>query len=246
MHKIAILAHPNVALFELACAVELFALPRPEFTEWYASSVVSFQHEPIQTDGSMSISVGQITSLSPFDTVILPSWPSSKTDIPKKLRTELNKHHKQGGRILAFCSGAFLLAEIGLLKNREATTHWKYASTFKQRYPEISYLENVLYSFDGQVGCSAGSSAAIDLGIELIRHDFGYEAANSVARRLVMSPHRQGGQSQFVETPVMKTNNQFAVALEWAMKNLNTTITVDQLASRANMFCIRLRNGFNL
>lgn len=235
MHKIAILAHPDVALFELACAVELFALPRPEFDNWYEAHVVAFENTPITTDGGMHIRVQQISSLAAYDTVIVPSWSSSNPSVPAKLMRELHQHYARQGRILSFCSGAFLLAEMGLLAGRETTTHWKYADTFKQRYPELNYIENVLYTFDGQIGCSAGSSAAIDLGIELIRHDFGYEAANSVARRLVMSPHRQGGQSQFVETPVIKTNDQFATALDWAVKNLNKSISVDELAAEANM-----------
>jgi len=235
MPKIAILAHPNVALFELACAVELFALPRPEFDEWYTTQVLTLNDSTIKTTGNITLTVKQTPSLSDFDTVIIPSWSTTNLQIPENIKHELINHFENKGRVLSFCSGAFLMAELGMLENRDATTHWRYADKFKKRYPSISYIENVLYTFDGQIGCSAGSSAAIDLGIELIRHDFGYEAANTVARRLVMSPHRQGGQSQFVKAPVMKSNNQFTSSLEWAIKNLDKAITVDQLAAEANM-----------
>jgi AraC family transcriptional activator FtrA len=136
---------------------------------------------------------------------------------------------------VSFCSGAFLLAELGLLDGRKATTHWRYAEFFKARFPSVHYVDDVLYVYDGKIGCSAGSAAALDLGIEIIRQDFGYKIANQVARRLVLSAHRQGGQSQFVETPVLQSPGQFAKALDWALKHLSEAIDVNNMAERANM-----------
>ena len=128
-----------------------------------------------------------------------------------------------------------MLAEAGLLDGREATTHWRYTNQFKARYPNITFVENVLYIYDGRIGCSAGSAAALDLGLEVVRRDFGHDKANQVARRLVIPPHRSGGQAQYVETPIMPRPNHFASTLDWAVKRLNCKIDIDDLADKANM-----------
>ncbi len=234
-HRIAILAHPSIAFFELGCAIELFALDRPEFGDWYQTEVVTLEEGPIAATGGVSLNLKQVRSLKQYDTLVIPSWSVNSRDIPPRLARQVKTHYSDKKRILTFCSGAFLLAELGLMKNHRAVTHWKYIERFRQQYPEIELVENVLYTFDGQIGCSAGSSAAIDLGIEVIRHDFGYAKANAVARRMVMSPHRVGDQAQFVETPVIKVSNHFQSALDWAIENLNAAINVDDLALRANM-----------
>jgi AraC family transcriptional activator FtrA len=152
--------------------------------------------------------------------------------------------------MVSFCSGAFLLAELGVLEARQATTHWRYAEQFKQRFHNIQFLDDVLYVYDGKIGCSAGSASAIDLGLEIIRQDFGYQIANKVARRLVVSAHRLGGQSQFVETPILAVPNQFSAAIDWASNHLNDDIGVNEMASRANMsrrtFDRKFRSSFNL
>ncbi len=235
MKRVAILAYDHTALFELGCAVELFALPRPEFDNWYRTEVVSFQHGPLTVTGGMQILPQVIATLDEYDMLVVPSWPSSDSEVPGLLKHEIEKLYARGGRLLSFCSGSFLLAEIGLLDGRQATTHWRYAEKFKARYPQVSYVDDVLYVYDGRIGCSAGSAAGIDLGIDVIRSDFGYEIANQVARRLVIAAHRSGGQAQFVETPIIEKPNQFAAALDWAIGNLDKPIDIDQLAQRALM-----------
>jgi AraC family transcriptional regulator, transcriptional activator FtrA len=171
-------------------------------------------------------------------------------DIPPALAAAVRKFHRAGKRILSFCSGSFLLAELGLLEGRRATTHWRYAQAFKERFPDTDYVDDVLYVYDGTIGCSAGSAAGIDLGIEVIRQDYGYKVANEVARRLVMSAHRKGGQSQFVQTPVQQAPNHFAQALDWALKHLASPIDIDSFAKRASMsrrtFDRKFRSTFNL
>lgn len=233
--RVAILSYDHTALFELGCAVELFALPRPEFGNWYRTEVVSFESGPLTVTGGLQILPRVITTLDDYDMIVVPSWPSSDPTVPPLLQRELDKLHSRGGRLLSFCSGSFLLAEAGLLDGRQATTHWRYAENFKTRYPQVSYVDDVLYVYDGRIGCSAGSAAGIDLGIEVIRGDFGYEIANQVARRLVIAAHRSGGQAQFVETPIIEKPNQFAAALDWALANLDKPIDIDQLAERARM-----------
>jgi len=248
--RVAVLIRDNGAFFELGCALELFGLPRPEFDPWYCCEVVSFSPGPLTMLGGVQLQVRQVDSLDEFDMLIVPGWPPKGADLSATHREALLRFHASGKRLLSFCSGAFLLAELGVLDARKATTHWRYADVFKQRFPAVRYVDDVLYVYDGVIGCSAGSAAAIDLGIEVIRQDFGFKIANQVARRLVMSAHRKGGQSQFVETPVLERANQFSQALDWALHNLHTTIDIDALAARALMsrrtFDRKFRSTFNL
>ena len=143
--------------------------------------------------------------------------------------------YQQQKRILSFCSGAFLLGKLGFLNGRNATTHWRYAEQFQAMFDQVNYVDNVLYIYDGYLGCSAGSTAGIDLGIEVIRHDFGRHIANKVARRLVMPAHRSGGQSQYVETPVPDANEAFSAALDWALSHLHQSMDINLFAQQANM-----------
>ena len=247
--RVAVLSYSDVALFELASAVELFGLPRPEFKRWYQCDVISFETQPLPTTAGLQLVAKPVDSLEPYDMLVIPSWPT-KSSAPVQLAEQVQQFAAQGKRIISFCSGAFLLAELGLLSGREATTHWRYAEAFKQRFPDVTYRDNVLYLYDGRVGCSAGSAAGIDLGLEIIRQDHGYAVANQVARRLVVSPHRQGGQAQFVETPVLAVPNQFAEAIDWALSHLDQPIDIDALATRARMsrrtFDRKFRGSFDM
>ena len=235
MQKVAILAYDQLAMFEFSCALELFALPRPEYVNWYQTEVVSFDRGPLQATGTLQIVARQVESLEPFDVLIIPGWPTHNKHVKAQLAIEINKFASAGKRLVSFCSGAFLLAQLGLLQNKQATTHWRYAALFKQRFKQVKFVEDVLYTQDTTISCSAGSAAALDLGIEIIRQDFGHVIANQVARRLVISPHRSGGQAQYVETPVAKQQGIFAATLDWAINNIHKTMEVEQLASYANM-----------
>ncbi|WP_317932202.1 helix-turn-helix domain-containing protein [Halioxenophilus sp. WMMB6] len=234
MHKVAILAAEPGALFELGCAVELFALPRPELDPWYQTQVVSFHSEPLTYTGGVAVSAIPITSLAGYHTLVIPSWSVQAPNNPQ-LIAQLRRFAEAGGRLLSFCSGAFLLAQTGLLDGRPATTHWRYAEAFQARFPKVHFQPNVLYTYADNLGCSAGSAAALDLGLAVIRNDFGHKVANQVAKRLVVSPHRRGGQSQFVEAPLPKFDTKFADTLDWAIGHLHEPISVDNLAGRAAM-----------
>lgn len=235
MKRVAILTIDHLALFELGCAVELFALPRPEIENWYETEVITFENMPLQTIANIQISAKKINNLNDYDMLVISSWPSESNNIDGILASEIIKFFNDGKRIISFCSGAFLLAYLGILNGRKASTHWRYADSFQQKFPQIDYLEDVLYVYDGQLGCSAGSAAALDLGIAVIKDDFGYDIANQVARRLVIATHRIGGQSQFVQTPVHKNPDLFANTLDWACQHLNESININQLAEYAHM-----------
>lgn len=235
MRNIAIMTYNNASLFELGCAVELFATPRPEITNWYQTEVISLDQGPHDTSAGLQISSKYVENLDQYDTLVIPSWPTDVKKIKGKLADEIKQFHNQGKCILSFCSGAFLLAAIGILNNRKATTHWRYSTKFKKMFPSIDYVGDVLYVYDGVLGCSAGSAAAIDLGIEVIRQDYGNKIANQVAKRLVMSPHRKGGQSQYVDPTTSHKPNQLADTLEWALNNIQSNFTVETMANTAKM-----------
>lgn len=249
MRNVAILTYSGLSMFELGCAVELFALPRPEFNTWYNTDIVTFENKPLTSTANIKLETKYITDLSGYDMLVIPSWPVEFTATnystinnsiknnsnSMQISSQMQKLIARGGRIISFCSGAFLLAYSGLLNNKKATTHWRYAEKFQQNFPFIQYVDNVLYLYDGTLGCSAGSAAAIDLGLAVIRDDFGHSIANQVARRLVVASHRSGGQAQFVETPMPKKHDLFSSTLDWAIKNLTTPLSIDKLADKANM-----------
>ena len=235
MHSVAILTYDKASFFELGCAVELFALTRPEQKSWYRTEIVSFDSGDLSLLGGVQMHAKRIGSLEAFDILIVPSWPVTNKLPSALLAKEVCAFIDAGKRIFSFCSGAFLLAELGLLVNKKATTHWKYAQLFKQKFPEVQYQEDVLYIYDHYIGTSAGSAAALDLGIEIIRQDFGYQVANQIARQLVLSAHRSGGQSQFVQTPVLNSPGQFSKSLDWAVEHLADNINIDSFAARASM-----------
>ena len=232
--RVAILVDDGLSLFELGCAVELFALPRPEIPNWYQTEVVTFSSNPLNAIGGLLIQPQTVSNLSGYDMLVIPSWPIHR-QVPEAISAALKHFYQNGGEIISFCSGAFLLGEVGLLAGRRGITHWRYADEFKRRFPSTEYVDDVLFLYEGQIGCSAGSSAAIDLGIEVIRSRYGYQIANQVARRLVLAAHRNGGQSQFVETPVHKEASHFSDTLDWAIQHLDQPLEVNQLADRANM-----------
>ncbi len=149
----------------------------------------------------------------------------------------LRRAHDRGARIVSICSGAFALAAAGLLDHRPATTHWRYADLLRQRYPLVLLDPDVLYVTDGQVCTSAGSAAGLDLCLHLVREDHGPSIANAVARRLVIAPHRDGGQAQFIEAPIAPdpTDDRVARSMAWALANLAQPLTVAALARQAHM-----------
>ncbi|NVK55111.1 MAG: helix-turn-helix domain-containing protein [Alteromonadaceae bacterium] len=233
--KVTILVLEKLSLFELACAVELFALPREELSDWYETSIVSLNSRIFDGLCGSQFICEQRDKLPACDLIVIPSFPVSSQHVDENVKREVLAHVNAGGRVISFCSGSFLLAELGLLNKREATTHWKYAEAFQQRFPHINYREDILYTYDGTIGCSAGSAAGIDLGIEVIRQDYGHNIANSVARRLVLPAHRSGGQAQFVEKPLLTTKSMLSSTLDWAVVNLTSNLTIKDIADKANM-----------
>ncbi|MGF6092133.1 transcriptional regulator FtrA [Pseudomonas sp. 18173] len=235
---VAILAYDGLCTFEFGIAVEIFGLPRPEFDfPWYEHCIVAVDQGPMRAMGGIQILAdGGMELLANARTVIIPGWRDRSAAPPAPLIAALRQAHARGGRLLSICSGVFVLAATGLLDGRGATTHWRYASELAERYPGILVDPDVLYVDSGQVITSAGSAAGIDACLHLVARDFGTQVANCVARRLVMSPQRSGGQAQFIPTPVSPTpRSDLSRVMQWARERLHEPLEVRDLASKAAM-----------
>ncbi|MBT2233944.1 helix-turn-helix domain-containing protein [Nonomuraea sp. NEAU-A123] len=237
--SVAVLAFDGMSPFELGCAVEIFGLPRPELgVPWYDLKVCAETSQPLRAVGGFTLQAAHgLDVLAAADTVIVPGVADVRGQVSGELVAALRLAHDRGARMVSICSGAFALAAAGLLDGREATTHWKYAELLQERFPKVSVNASVLYVDDGDVLTSAGSAAGLDLLIHLIRGDHGPNVANAVARRLVIAPHREGGQAQFIQAAVTPVEDDDAVAraMAWAMDHLAQPISVGDLARVAHM-----------
>ncbi len=235
----AVLAFDGMAPFELGCVVEIFGLPRPELgVPWYDLKVCAETSEPMRAVGGFTVRAAHgLDVLASADTVIVPGVPDVRGRVSDELVLALRLAYERGARMVSICSGAFALAAAGLLDGREATTHWKYAELLQRRFPEVRVNPSVLYVDGGDVLTSAGSAAGLDLLVHLVRRDHGPGVANVVARRLVVAPHREGGQAQFIEAAVRPVEDDDAVsrAMEWALGHLAEPITVADLARVAHL-----------
>jgi AraC family transcriptional regulator, transcriptional activator FtrA len=181
---------------------------------------------------------GGLELLREASTIIIPGWGcEGHLPVPSPLIEALRESHARGACLAAICGGAFVLGAAGLLTGRSATTHWRFADAFTKLYPDTHLKPDVLYVEDGQILTSAGSAAGIDLCLHLVRRDFGPVAANRVARRLVVPPHREGGQAQFVERPVPdeKTGVRLGPLIDWMRTRLAEDLPLSCLADRAGM-----------
>lgn len=201
------LAYDGLCTFEFAIAAEIFGLARPEMGEgWYRFAACGVEPGPLRAQGGLRVQVdGGPELLDEADLIVAPGWKGVDVPVPAALAQALVAAHARGARLASICSGAFVLAATGLLRGRRAATHWRYAEALGRAYPSIEVDASVLYVEEERVLTSAGSAAGIDLMLHIVRSDFGPDAANSVARRLVVPAHRSGGQAQFVERPVPKT-----------------------------------------
>jgi transcriptional regulator GlxA family with amidase domain len=171
------------------------------------------------------------------DLIAIPGWRDIDERPPEALLEALRQAVARGARVMSVCTGAFVLAAAGLLDGRRATTHWREAGILAERYPAVDVDPNVLYIDDGLVLTSAGTAAGIDLCLHLLRLEHGATVANAVARRMVVPPHRDGGQAQYIETPMVDHHrgDDLTAVLAWAQANLEQSLTVADLARRANM-----------
>jgi len=235
-HRVVALVYDGLCTFEYGIAVEMFGLPRPEFENWYSFASCAIERAPLRAAGGLRVQAdGGLELLAKAGTVIVPGWRGADAMPPAALLDALRAAHKRGARLLSFCSGVFVLAAAGVLDGRAATTHWRYAQALAERYRRICIEPDVLYVDEGNVLTSAGSAAAIDLSLHLIRRDYGPRIANQVARRAVVPTHRDGGQAQFIPAPLPEQGVALGKLLEWMRGHLDQPLPLNELAERARM-----------
>lgn len=234
-HRVVALLVPPQSIFELACATEVFGLPRADEPPRYEFSVCTERPGPVATLAGYDITAGRdLKALADADTVVVPGLHHRLDAVSPAVLDAVHQAHRRGARVAAICSGAFLLAQAGLLDGRRATTHWRMARQLAARFPLVRVEPDTLYIDLGDVATSAGTAAGIDLCLHLVRTDHGAAHAARIARHMVMPPHREGGQLQFAapiqpETP----SESLACVLDWAAERLREPLTVTDLAAYA-------------
>lgn len=238
-HLVVAVVYDHLGLFEFGITAEIFGLLRPEFgPDWYSFAVAAAEPGPLRTVGGVKIHTdGGLELLADAQTIIVPSWRNPNARAPQPLLDALAAASGRGARIVSICAGAFVLAQAGLLNGRSATTHWRHVDALSTAYPAIDVHPDRLYVDEDDILTSAGSAAGIDLCLHIVRKDFGAGIANAVARRLVMSPHRDGGQAQFIETPVPASfeSSRLGPLLEHMRVNLAGEHSISSLAHAAGM-----------
>jgi AraC family transcriptional activator FtrA len=236
---VVVLAYDGLCTFEFGIAYEVFGLPRPEMGQsWYRFSVAAIEEGPLQAAGGLTITVDRgLDLLAEADLIIVPGWRGIAEPVPAALIEAVCAAHGRGARVMSLCSGVAVLAAAGLLSGRRATTHWRYVEAIADRYPGTVFDADVLYLDEGSTLTAAGSAAGIDLCLHVVRKDFGTEAANSVARRLVVPPHREGGQAQFISAPVPQEREGLRLSplIDWMRTRLGDEHSIRMLADRAGM-----------
>jgi transcriptional regulator GlxA family with amidase domain len=239
LSSVAVLAYEGVSAFGLGVTAEVFGCDRSgEGLPRYDYAVTAARPGLIRTDVGMPVLVeAGLDRLSRADLAVVVCWDDIDTRPPDPVLAALRAVTDQGGRVLSQCTGAFVLAAAGLLDGRRATTHWQYAGDLARRYPQVEVDPRVLYVDEGQVVTSAGTAAGIDACLHVVRLEHGAAVANQIARRMVVAPHRDGGQAQFVPVPVNSAGSQgdLAGVRDWALSHLHQPITVADLARQIHM-----------
>jgi AraC family transcriptional regulator, transcriptional activator FtrA len=247
-HRVVALVVPNGSLFEMAVAAEIFGQPSPcECPWWYRFRIASPTPGSVRLDlATVEVPCG-LQALRTAQTIVVPGWPEQAATTPA-LIGELQRAARRGTRIVSYCTGAFLLAEAGLLDGLVATTHWGALERFSNRFPTIKVDPNVLYVDNGAILTAAGSAAAIDVSLHLVRRDLGAKVAVSVARQMVTAPHRSGGQAQFVPSTAdgQVSNNEFGEILEWMLDHLDQDLSLSAIARHGNTSSRTLSRQFAL
>ncbi len=244
MHSVAILAYDGMSGFESGVAAEIFGMT--ELSEmfsagiarpWYSVKLCGETPEVRMLGGAAVHLRYGLADLAAADTIVIPSVRDVTAPTSPELVDAIRSAHERQARLVSICSGAFALAAAGVLDGRRATTHWIYTDLLEERYPEIDVDPMPLYVDEGSVFTSAGCAAGLDLCLHIVRSDHGVRIANDVARRLVISPHRAGGQAQYIESPVPEQtlDGRIAAGMTWALANLDAPISLDDLAAQSAM-----------
>ncbi|WP_027943549.1 GlxA family transcriptional regulator [Amycolatopsis taiwanensis] len=247
MAVVALALSDGVPLYELAAPCAVFGTNRTGITgtDWYDFRVCGPAGARVDR-WFRSATEHTYADLVTADTVVVPACHDGALCPPPDLVGAVRAAYDRGARVMSICTGAFVLAQAGLLDGRRAVTHWQHAATLAERYPAVTVDPDVLYVDEGRVLTSAGKSAGTDLCLHVVRRDYGAAVANEIARRLVTPPHRDGGQAQYITTKVAKSSSDsLAPAMDWALSHLDEPITVDDLAARAHLTPRTLNRHFH-
>lgn len=227
-------------LYELSIPATIFGKPQPDLADpWYSLRLCGTAEQPRGDSSYFALHTPYgLDDLVGSDTVIVSSVPDACVEegrpLPSELTMALRRAYEGGARIVSLCTGAFALAEAGLLDGRRATAHWMHAAQLAERYPKVDVDDSVLYVDDGDVLTSAGMTAGLDLCLHLVRRDLGAHVANQLARRMVVPAHRPGGQAQFIDMSVPSSDDQaLAPLLDWARVHLHRPMTIEDMAQQA-------------
>jgi AraC family transcriptional regulator, transcriptional activator FtrA len=236
-HRVAAVVLEGANLFEFAVAAEVFGIERPEVgRDLYAFDLCAPTGRARLAGGAELTTPGDLETIAAADTVIVPHG-GAHHEAPGELLDAMRAAHAAGARLVSFCSGAFTLAATGLLDGRRATTHWMLTEQFRRRFPRVTLDPDVLFVDEGDVLTSAGTAAGIDLALHLVRLDHGADVARGIARRMVVPPHRDGGQAQFVDPPhePRVPADRMGGLLDWLRSDLRREVTVADMARRSTM-----------
>ncbi len=240
-HEIAVLAYPGISPFHLSVPNLVFSAdPSGDDDEEprYRITVCATEPGTIPTEGGgfdLAVRHG-LEAFDTADTVIIPSW-HPYLEVPGPLAVAVRIAHRRGARIVALCLGAYVVAHSGIAAGRELTTHWRWAADLAGRYRDVHVRSDVLWTDLGDVVSSAGTVAALDCCLHLVRGDLGSTVAARIAKRLVMAPHRDGSQAQFVTTPLPRADarDDIGAAMAWAAARLGEPLELDVWADGAAM-----------
>ncbi|MGA0612351.1 GlxA family transcriptional regulator [Caldimonas sp. KR1-144] len=237
--RIAVVAFDGISPFHLSVPCLVFGEDRSAAgVPRFELKVCASEPGTLRTSAGFTIDAPHgLQAIGRAGIVIVPSWHDDGRAPPEALSRALRAAQRRGAVIVGLCLGAFVLAEAGLLDGRPATTHWQLVPAFAKRYPQVRLVPEVLYVDDGEIVTSAGTAAGIDCCLHLLRRLCGAEAASRAARSMVVAPHRQGGQAQFIEQPLRPSarDDRLAGVLAWAGQHLDQAHSLDALAARAAM-----------
>lgn len=237
--KVAVIAFDDITPFHLSVPCLVFGSKAAEAdASAFEVTVCAAQPGPLSTSAGFAISAAHdLSAVDEADIIVMPSWHEDGRSAPAALLESLRRGHARGATVVGLCLGAFPLAQAGLLTGRTVATHWEAARMLAERYPGLKVDQHVLYVDEGDILTSAGVAAGLDCCLHLLRRLCGADVANRVAKRILIAPHRDGGQAQFIERPLPDdaAAGRFSQLLDWVRENLHQEHSIDMLAERAAM-----------
>ena len=239
MQKVAVVAFEQISAFHLSVPCMVFQDVFIDRQAIFDLCICGLTSNEMNSVSGFRITVeNDLSYLEQADIIIIPSWPNALPKPPSVLLEELVKAHTRGAMLVGLCLGAFVIAETGLLNGKSATTHWAFSDEFTQRFPEVKFDNSPLFIAHDQLITSAGTAAALDCCLYIVRKFCGSEVASELARIMVTAPFRSGGQQQYIPTPIPVRSEQetsISKVMEDVERHLDIPHSIDSVASRCAM-----------